>query len=84
MKIKKEHYTYIKSAIEALPVDKLLAHKEALKFDDRIKDLDKRFRWDCLHAVIKSSWICDNLYPYMDDTHIETALRSIVKELELI
>jgi len=84
MKIKPEHYTYIKSAIEALPLDKLLAHKEALKFDDRIKDLDKRFRWDCLYVAIKSSWICDNLYPYMDDTHIDTALRSIVKELELI
>ena len=28
-------------------------------------------------------WICDNLYSYLDDSHVDTALRAIVRELDL-
>ena len=80
MKIKAEHYTHIKNIIEALPRDKLLAHKEALKSDASVKDLDKRFRNDLIFAI-PARWICDNLYPYMDDRHLDTALKNIVIEL---
>jgi hypothetical protein len=83
MKIKPEHYEYIKQAIEALPRDRVLAHKEALKNDARVKDLDKRFRWDLLFASQSSVYIADTLYNYMDDKHIDTALRAIVKDLGL-
>lgn len=81
MKIKPEHYEVIRTAIDALPKDKLSKHKEALKGDARVKDIDKRFRWDCLDVAVKAVWICDNLYSYMDDTHIDTALRAVVKDL---
>ena len=82
MKIKPEHYAHIKSIIESMPRDKLLAHKESLKHDPSVKNLDLRFRNDLIFAV-PARWICDNLYPYMDDTHLDTALRSITKELGL-
>ena len=83
MKIRPEHYNHMKSAIADLDPAKVAAHKEALTHDARVKDLEKRFRWDLCHAAIPPSWICDNLYSYMDDTHIDTALRSIVRALNL-
>lgn len=55
---------------------------------DLVKDLNMRYRWDVLYASqIK---IGDgvgiqgdlNLYSYLNDTHIDTALRSIVAELQ--
>ena len=66
---------------------KLREYKEGLKNDQRVKDIDKRFRWDILYATkIK---IGDgegqhgdiNLYSYMDDSHIDTALRHIMKSI---
>lgn len=28
-------------------------------------------------------WVCDTLYPYMDDTHLDTALRKITADATL-
>lgn len=48
---------------------------------------DKRYRWDLTYVVNSndinsaSRFICDTLYTYMDDSHVDTALRSIVKPL---
>lgn len=47
------------------------------------KDHAKRWRWDLLFAAKKfmpEHFVCDVLYKYMDNTHIDTALRKIVKE----
>lgn len=83
MKIKPEHYNHVKQAIEAIPRDMIEVRKEALKNDSRVKDWEKRFRSDLAYGAKLSGWISDNLYSYMDDTHLDTALRSIVKELDL-
>ena len=86
MKIKPEHYAELKSKIATF-VDAnrevVLAHREALKSDERVRDLDKRFRWDVGHAAGVTSWACGALYPYMNDDHIDTALRHVVVELNL-
>lgn len=42
------------------------------------RDRDKRFRWDLLAA--SRFPVCD-LYAYLNDVHIDTALRSIVPPL---
>jgi hypothetical protein len=42
---------------------------------------EKRFRWDVLKAGTSIQWLCDELYPYLNDDHIDTALRAIVKGL---
>ena len=43
---------------------------------------DMRFRWDLLYAAKLSPWISANLYHYLNDNHIDTALRNILKELD--
>lgn len=81
MKIQADHYQYMKEAMGKI-ADKIPAHRERIKDDPRIKDMAKRIRWDWLYGAIPSRWICDTLYPYMNDAHIDTALRAIVSELE--
>jgi len=83
MKINKEHYQHILTVMSHIDLPAARNHKEALKNDERVKDIEKRFRWDLMYAANLSPWICDNLYSYMDDSHIDTALRSIVRELGL-
>ena len=83
MKIKAEHYEHMKQAISKVDKEIAASHKASLKDDPRVKDIDKRFRWDLLYAAKLSIWMCDNLYSYMNDDHVDTALKNIVKELEL-
>ncbi len=40
-------------------------------------DIQKRFCFDILYLTDISIWICDNLYPYLNDDHIYSALRNI-------
>lgn len=91
MKIKEEHYQQLKAAFEKLVSQKgveiLTQHKTGLKTDPRVKNLDKRFRWDCFWLTkrlgnFKGEFL-DELYKYVDDTHIDTALKRVVKELKL-
>jgi len=42
------------------------------------KDSGMRFRWDLLH--ISGFDVC-SLYHYCNDTHVDTALRSVIAEL---
>ncbi len=79
MKITTEHYNTLKLGIANLDREKVLAHK-ALELG---KDKAMRFRWDLFHAAKLSHFASDNLYSYLGDNHIDTALKSIVKELEL-
>lgn len=86
MKIKPEHYEHLKQAIVPL--------LEKGKTDERYteayyvthgigKDHAKRFRWDALYSIPgMSKWICDTLYQYIDDTHIDSALKKIVKDYQ--
>lgn len=43
---------------------------------------DKRIAWDLSRASGLTSFICDNLYKYLNDSHIETALLKIYKEIK--
>jgi len=86
MKMKSEHYKFIKEQLSVIPVDDLNKHFKSLEEaqknkSQRIKDIDMRFRWDCLHSRKLSLFISSHLYPYLDDGHIDTALRQIAKEL---
>ena len=80
MKIKPEHYNYMRETM--LPHKASLPSRRfALSLDPRVKNVEKRLRWDLLYATIKSQWIVDELYPYINDDHIDTALKSILKEM---
>lgn len=84
MKIQSTHYEYMKQEIWSLDLDKVKEHKKGI-MDGIIpcQNKAKRFRWDCFQAAHLSKWACDNLYAYVNDDHIDTALRQIVKELEI-
>lgn len=92
MKILPEHYEFIKSAIrEKFTVSLVNDHRtfieaewkrENHKFEK--ENVEKRLRWDLLWLSVTSAWICANIYKYAADPHIDTALKSIVKELEFV
>ena len=48
------------------------------------KDHEKRFRWDVFWTArryLNGNFISDILYSYLNDDHIDTALKKIVKEI---
>jgi hypothetical protein len=72
MKITPDHIKYIKAAICATPAPTLASYTA--------RGLtEKRWRWDQLYAAKLSTWICDNIYPYANDDHLDTALKHILK-----
>lgn len=82
MKIKPEHYQHIKVKIATI-ADKLPSHREVLKSDPRVKDIEKRLRWDAAYGAGLTRFLCDEVYPYADDDHIDTALRRVMAELRV-
>lgn len=89
MKIKPEHLQALRDAI--IPIDTHERRQKYLdnqfSYADRCKDRELRFRWDLLKdAGIK---IGDGkgmsglpLYSYLNDVHINTALKSFIPPLE--
>jgi hypothetical protein len=75
MKMSKEHYTYLAEKIGALDTPALRA-----AYRDAGLSL-KRYQWDITYQVGLTSFICDALYPYLNDEHIQTALNRIIREL---
>lgn len=69
MKIKPEHFEYMRTAIHARQLPALAPNA---------KDPAMRQRWDALYAAQLSKWVGDHIYCYANDTHIDTALRAIV------
>ena len=77
MKMTKEHYNRIKTAIASIPRELALEHKSK----ELGKDKAMRFRWDMFIAAKLSTFASDELYQYLNDDHIDTALKSVIKEL---
>jgi hypothetical protein len=79
MKMKHEHYNHIRESFEKhahwIPLT-----RESIAKENKAKDYDKRLRWDMLYIAVGSRWICDNIYSYLDDTHIDSALRAIMRQ----
>ena len=69
MKMKPEHYTKLRA--EVLPILQRIAVPHTT-----------RIRGDAMYHAGLSQWISDNLYSYLDDTHIDTALKAISKEAQ--
>ena len=83
MKMKLEHYNHIRESFEKS------AHwipqiRESIARENKAKNHDKRLRWDMLYCAIGSRWIVDNLYSYLDDDHIDSALRAIMRQYDLV
>ncbi len=81
MKIKPEHAARMKEAISKFSPDQVASHRRYIVEEGRARDVEKRLRWDLSHQAGLTRFICDDVYSYADDEHIDTALRAIVDEL---
>lgn len=88
MKIKKEHYAHIKKEMSAKLADTpncdVMEYFEHIKNDASVKDAGMLTRWDLFNAAGLTRYSCDTLYKYLNDTHIDTALKQIAKEIGFI
>ena len=71
MKITKQHRVHIARELQFLNTPGLLQEYRDAGLSD------KRYRWDLLYKAGLSQWICDNIYQYADDDHLDTVLRNI-------
>ncbi len=75
MKITAEHFAQLDAMLTPLDTTER-------RIDYKAKGLtDMRYRWDLTYAAGCTTFICNVLYEYMNDVHIDTALRSIVEPL---
>lgn len=81
MKMKKEHYDYMKKSLSKFK-DKIDEHRKFIIREGRAKDVEKRLRWDLFWGAKLHEFTSSTLYTYLNDTHIDTALKRIIKELE--
>ena len=75
LKMTQEHQDYIKSGIERF---------NTTFYRDRYASAglsDKRYRWDLIRAAGLMPWLCDVLYTYLNDDHIDNALKHLVAPL---
>lgn len=91
MKITHDHYERLLAAF-AIGAQRIPSQAAYLAADPSIpriaaaKDRAMRYRWDALNAsraVAPLSDLTREIYEYANDEHIDTALRAIVKELQL-
>lgn len=85
MKMTPEHYAHLLDALRrrmsTVTPEQLRTYFEHLAHDPQVADPHKRLRWDLLHSAGLTPWLCDTLYAYLNDDHIDTALRRAMMEL---
>lgn len=81
MKIKSEHYDHIRNAIAPFK-PQIEQFRRRIINENKAKDVEMRLRWDLAYLADLTWWLDKNVYSYAQDRHIDTALRSIMKELE--
>ena len=87
MKIKQEHYNYLKDKIretvEKNGIDRVKQYYKLCMNSREVKNPKIRVMFDLKALSIKNDYIIKNLYPYLNDTHITTALLKIGEELKI-
>ena len=81
MKIKQEHYDYMKNKMEEFS-NEIKKHREFLVKERKTKDIEKRLRWDLMYMTKLTPFLCNELYPYLNDNHIDTTLKHIMVEID--
>lgn len=89
MKMTAEHYQKLDAAIKRLAAkheDWPAALRNTLanyQRNPKIQDADKALRWKVLHVALsgdEGSALWSALYAYLNDSHIDTALRSLAED----
>lgn len=86
MKMTQQHFAEMQEAVH-----RVLKENPGV-FDEykRAGLSDKRLRWDVLRTaktvggMPEVRWICDVCYPYLNDDHIDTALRQCVSNYQAL
>ena len=81
MKMTEEHYKYFKNEISKLNRQQCLALFDTLKSNPKVKNIQTAFSFNLMYAANLGNFVCKTLYQYLNDTHIETALKRITQEL---
>ena len=88
MKIKKEHFDHLQTNINQVLAQyndqgQLVSEYEQGLFprSEKTKDLQRRFCFDLLFGAGLNKFVCDELYSYLNDDHIFTALKAIVPKV---
>ncbi len=90
MKITPEHYEHLRSRCELAAktfdwsAEQVQRQIEIYRAAPEVSDPEKRVRWNLLWAARLSQWLCENVYPYANDDHIDTALKQIMLDLKLV
>lgn len=77
MKIKAEHLEHLRQGLAKWDTDFHRSRYIAAGLST------KRYQWDLIRAAGLMTWLCDTLYPYLNDTHIQTALNKLVQPLKV-
>ena len=75
MKMTKEHFEHVKESMEAV----MIAYPKAYDQYKMAGLSNMRYRWDVFRAADLLPFTCSHLYKYLNDNHIDTALRKITK-----
>ena len=80
MKIVPIHYNYMLQALSKVDINAV--RLSALNSGKQPRDMEKLIRWDCVFVAHLLPWLSANVYSYANDANIDTALKSIFKELK--
>lgn len=82
MKLKSE-IPYIRERFSL--IHNLPEYAKKLKASKNYKDFGTRLAWDCIHYSIPSEIVCGWYDKYnCNDTHITTAAKAVLKEMEVL
>ena len=91
MKIKQEHFGHLKAEIETVLLkynqdNKLVEEYQRGDYPraESTQDVQRRFCFDVMFGAGLNKFVCDSLYPYLNDDHIYTALKAICPKVEVI
>jgi hypothetical protein len=76
VKIKPDHFEHMRNALAAWNTDYYRSRYAAAGLST------KRFQWDAVSAAGLTPFVCDTLYTYANDDHIQTALNRIIAPIE--
>ena len=81
MKMKQEHYNHILEQMKTAQPH-IKSQREFIVAEGKAKNVEKRLRWDIFYVCKLSNYACTELYTYLDDTHIDTALKHIMTTID--
>lgn len=85
MKMTKESYTEVLEEFGG-NISKIIEHAEILKESGKYNIFENRLAVDCIQAFIGTRKICDKYYNTegLQDQHIQTASKKVLRELNVI